>query len=206
MCEPPLKRRAGGQRQRIAKEDEYHAQTLSTSKFADSLVEKWAWGEMSPQLAHSLAAAAIHDMTSVDATPPSDLMKLSGLGSGGRFPNNMQPELLAFTSKKGNSQDPYSFFLPSKSPWNQQLQTAMLPHMVLADLYHKYPSASFLDLQRHYQAFKGHPIVSSVEFVPGKTVPLAIHGDGRPVVGIGKLCARQMTTLGAFVPWLADQL
>ena len=51
MVEPPLKRRRGGFNQRIAKveREETTGAAVATSQLAESLKEKWAWGQISPQ-------------------------------------------------------------------------------------------------------------------------------------------------------------
>ena len=205
--ERPLKKRPGGQRQRLAKEESTYKQAPVESHLATMLMEKWSWGEMSPQAVQSLAAASVKDMTSMSCTPPEELLYLSRLGSSGLFPNNMHGELLRFATKKSKFDDPYCCFLPFKAPWNKQSQTLMLPHVVFSNLFHKYPGAfkkimapdenfllEFWELQKGHPAYQSHPEVGKPGFDPRKAVPLCLHGDGTPVVGIGKIWARMMTT------------
>ena len=80
----PKRRRRGGLRQRlVADEKSQPSQVPRTSHLADSLLEKWAWGAMSPQEVQELAAKAILDFKSTKATPPADLQFLAALGASG---------------------------------------------------------------------------------------------------------------------------
>ena len=47
--------------------------------------------------------------------------------------------------------------------------------------------------QKTHPAFNGHSVLSSTPSFQRKMVPLARHGDGTPVIGIGKIWSRQLT-------------
>lgn len=54
-----------------------------TSKLAESLVEKWAWGQLSPQEVQELAFKATVDFQEANAAAPLDLQFLASLGTAG---------------------------------------------------------------------------------------------------------------------------
>ena len=54
---------------------------VATSQLAESLKEKWAWGQISPQEVQELAAKSCKDC--VGAVSPSDLTYLASLGTSG---------------------------------------------------------------------------------------------------------------------------
>ena len=89
------------------------------------------------------------------------------------------------------------------------LRQCFLAHVVLSDLYHSYPAAftkymlpnggsqklkEFWQPQKGHPAWRLHPIVSKRSFDAEHTLPLQLHGDGTPVVGIGKIWSRQLTS------------
>ena len=77
----PKRRRRGGLIQRLAADES--SQVPTTSYLGESLLEKWAWGSMSPQEVQELAAKAVLDFKSAKATPPADLQFLAALGASG---------------------------------------------------------------------------------------------------------------------------
>ena len=103
---------------------------------------------------------------------------------------------------------PRPFFcrITFKAPYNKTLQAMLLPHVLFSSLYHFYPAAwqkiivpseerlkEFWKLQVKHPAFEAHPVLDSNPEFQKKMVPLALHGDGTPVVGIGKIWSRQLT-------------
>ena len=209
MDEPSTKRRRGGQRQRLEGiEDltDIGGEQQRPSALATLLEEKWSWGELSPQDLQKIAAAAVADFQS-GSSAPAELSFLAGLGTGGRFANNMHKELLQHTSKACKMEKPFSCMLPFKAPWQKQLSTMLLPHQLFANLFHNYGAVfeqivvpnrraltEFWSLQRNHPAFESHPLVGAPGFDPSHTIPISLHGDGTPVVGIGKIWSRQLTT------------
>ena len=207
MDSPPTKkRRKGGQRQRMNIASKQEDTGLQTSKLANLLLERWAWGEISPQNLQATAAAVVADFEASSAKPPSDLAVLANLGSHGRHPNKMHQELLHFANKGCSFSKPFSIKMGFKQPWAEQFQTMLLPHVVFSDLFHHYPDAfqqyvcasdrtlvEFWQLQKQHPAYPGHP-VSQAGFQASNSIPLAMHGDGTPAIGVGKIWARMLTS------------
>ncbi len=103
---------------------------------------------------------------------------------------------------------PTQFFcnIKFKAPYNNTLQAMLLPHVLFSTIYHRYTSAwqkiilpsearlqEFWRFQKTHPAFNGHSVLSSTPSFQRKMVPLALHGDGTPVIGIGKIWSRQLT-------------
>ena len=202
----PAKRRRGGLRQRLVATERGEEPENRQSFLADSLLEKWSWGQLSPQDVQLLASMACRDMAHLGTRPPPDLSFLASLGTDGKHKNNMHKQLLQWGNQKcADMAKPYMCRLVFKEPYNSQLQALLLPHEMFSCLYHDYhksfkqvmlPSddllTSFWSLQ------KKHPACSTVADIPGfkkQMVPLAFHGDGTPVVGVGKIWSRQLTIL-----------
>ncbi|CAE7458459.1 unnamed protein product [Symbiodinium sp. CCMP2592] len=194
----------GGVQQRLQRVEARNDAAPVASNLAHELLERWSWGEVSPQVVQKLAAASQRDFQAVGATPPSEIAALAGLGSAGLYPNNMHKEILKIANKNN------AFSKSFKPPWDKLLQTMLLPHVVFSDLYHSYPAAfakfmmpsggisklkEFWRLQKAgHPAWRNHPIVSKRSFDAEHTLPLQLHGDGTPVVGIGKIWSRQLTS------------
>lgn len=79
------RRRKGGINQRLAAETPQPKlkDAKLTSKLGESLVEKWSWGQMSPQEVQELAFKATADFQEANAVPPLDLQFLASLGTSG---------------------------------------------------------------------------------------------------------------------------
>ena len=108
-----------------------------------------------------------------------------------------------------NCRLPKQFFatINFKQPYNRTLQAMLLPHVQFSAIFHKYEAAwqkiilpsqnklrEFWNLQKAaHPACLEHPILNSTHGFERKMVPLALHGDGTPVVGIGKIWSRQLT-------------
>jgi hypothetical protein len=58
------------------------------------LVYLWSWGCLSLPFAQQIAKAACTDLDNARAPPYHDLLVLSRLGNSGKYPNNMQRDLL----------------------------------------------------------------------------------------------------------------
>lgn len=52
----------------------------------------------------------------------------------------------------------------------------------------------FWAAQATHPAYKKHSIVAKSTFQPAWMVPISIHGDGTPAIGIGKIWCRMLTT------------
>jgi len=84
MSGEPLtkKRRKGGIRQRLAGEEPTTTR-LASSELGTSLLERWAWGTMSPQEVQDLAQRSKHDFEKAGAVPPEDIAFLASMGTSG---------------------------------------------------------------------------------------------------------------------------
>lgn len=179
-------------------------QEVGKSSFlADLLLEKWAWGELSPQEVQQFASAACKDIDCIGVAAPQDLQFLSGLGTSGIWKNNMHKELMKWANSRCSMAPSTKAFIKFKAPYGNQLQSMLLPHQLFSTLYHEYhaswkqiilPSKARLEEFWHLQ--KQHPAYSTMTSIPdfqSKMVPLALHGDGTTVVGLGKIWSRQLT-------------
>jgi hypothetical protein len=120
---------------------------------------------------------------------------------------NMHKALLGFANKGCLLPRVFMPSITFKAPYNKLLQFMLLPHLVFSQIYHCYKNAwdtiivpsqqrlkEFWTLQKQHPAFAGHPVLASNPQFATKMVPLAFHGDGTPVIGIGKIWSRQLTT------------
>lgn len=84
FAEPPKKRRKGGIHQRLAAaQAEEHSACNVSSELGACLLEKWSWGQMSPQEVQDLASKAKRDFEKAQALPPQDIQFMASLGSAG---------------------------------------------------------------------------------------------------------------------------
>ena len=120
---------------------------------------------------------------------------------------NMHKALLNFANKACLLPRAFMPSITFKSPYNKLVQMMLLPHLVFSQIYHCYKSAwdtiicpsqdqlkTFWKLQKKHPAYPGHPVLGGNPQFATKLVPLALHGDGTPVLGIGKVWSRQLTT------------
>ena len=101
--------------------------------------------------------------------------------------------------------EPFRVRVPFALPFGESLQGMLLPHQLFASLWRDYPEtwrSSVLPdeqtLHRFWSAVDSHPQMEShpirdVADYKSKVVPLAVHGDGVPVVGLGKGWSKVMT-------------
>ena len=139
------------------------------------------------------------------------LSVLSGLGAGGVFPNNCNRDILNMLRKTVVHFQLSYFTIPLKVTMKLTagavMQAIMLPHMLFATIYHDYPSTwrkricpssevlvEFWQTAKNHPQMKDHPLLSQENYQE-KAVPLAMHGDGTPATGIGKVWAKMLTTL-----------
>ena len=120
----------------------------------------------------------------------------------------MLPELKVHLPKPSFQAD--RFMLPlrvRKDMVAERLQAIVLPHRQFANLYHKHPDRwkelicpSQEVLKDFWQAMEHHPLMRST---PLKTkeggymsncIPIRIHGDDVPIVGVGK-CWQKMSSV-----------
>ena len=87
------KKRRGGLQQRIAQAAKEEARETGASSTAKLLLQKWAWGEISPQQVQAIAFAAHTDVQRAfgEENLP-DLRFLAELGTSGRYPQSFWRE------------------------------------------------------------------------------------------------------------------
>ena len=198
LIENSAKRRRGGIQQRIAKQREDAKQYPSV--LAEFLLSQFAWGHFSAQMVQTIAGLAMKDIMKVsdDYEQLDDLIKLSKVGSSGAHANNCHTALMVHAKSGVNLADLFYFNACFKPPHGEQIQAALLPHELFASLFHHYEPAFFSsvlpDVSRvpefwqavqHHPQMESHPIKSTVSYTK-YAIPLGIHGDGVPVVGLGK--------------------
>lgn len=206
MAEPPLKKRKGGVKQRIAAAEREcpGPEVADKSSLASFLLEKWAWGVLSPQDVQQFAAAACQDFLTSGATAPADLSFMASLGTAGVHKNNMHKQLMQWANRRCKEAAPsFTATIRFKEPYGRQIQSFLLPHQLFSNLYHDYPSSwkqiilpSTDRLREFWKLQKQHPAystVSSLPSFPSKLIPIAFHGDGTPVIGLGKIWSRALT-------------
>ena len=131
-------------------------------------MEKWSWGQMSPQEAQELAFKATVDFQEANTVPPLGLQYLASLGTSGahkllarrighesvflkvfspcfvalqQVRNNMHRQLLAFANKFVLLPAPFQPKITFKEPYSAQMQMMILPHELFSSLYHSYKEA-----------------------------------------------------------------
>ena len=205
----PKRRKIGGIRQRMAKAtaNEQAGNFTNESQLAALLLELFAWGAMSPQLIQEIAALAVRDLEASieNGQVLGDLRVLAGIGTNGAYKNKCHADLMNKVEHLSQLPEPFRVRVPFALPFGESLQGMLLPHQLFASLWRDYPEtwrSSVLPdeqtLQRFWSAVDSHPQMEShpirdVADYKSKVVPLAVHGDGVPVVGLGKGWSKVMT-------------
>ena len=93
----------------------------------------------------------------------------------------------------------------------------MLPHEMFSAIFHFYPKVwlssimpSKETLKKFWGAVSGHPQMKEHPLhgrahFQESTIPVAVHGDGVPITGIGKGWSRVMTLFSWYIAWLARE-
>ena len=140
--EPLLKKRKGGQQQRLqAHRQEMEAAAPTKDQqclLAEWLKEQWAWGQMAPQTVQHVASLAKKDMLSAGMeNVPASLQQLARLGTSGAFPNNCHRDLMAVAPGASKLPPPLQALTPLKVKGGSALQSVM-PHLVLHHVWKYY--------------------------------------------------------------------
>ncbi|HIF94878.1 MAG TPA: hypothetical protein EYQ60_17410 [Myxococcales bacterium] len=171
-------------------------------------VMMWAWGVISPQILQHIMFLFIADIACAEQNRlnKKTVRRLAALGTEGRHGNNIHHELLNMMPET-KMPKPHSFLTPLRHNvlgFINRGVDMILPHELFAALYHYYPQA-WLDricpsaetCRRFWGAVRGsvqfmtHPVRHRPNFMT-RCIPLTLHGDGTPVVGIGKAWGRLM--------------
>ena len=179
----------------------------SDSNLAKTLLQSWAWGQMSAPHLQTLAAAA-HQV----GLKHKQIELMAKLGGGGHYPGNMQRELLLLSGHFTTLPDVFSAIKIRLQPKPEIAAevplTFLLPHKLFASMYHHTPSAfeaSILggaasNIGKFWRAIQKHPIFTSrpsLQQRPDlhKVVPLAVHGDGVAYMQAMKAGGKSMEVL-----------
>ena len=174
---------------------------LQRSHVADLLMDRWSWGSISTPFVQEFAAMAV-----ADGVTHEDCLFLGGLGSDGKYPNNMYSELCRKLVAM-----PFNDALDTISIWQKKgdkrfvkaTQKILLPHRAFACLYANYPDIfkynvlggspdepnRFWDAMASNPSYKSHP-VSKRRNHKTHCVPIGLHGDGVQTSGVGKSWAK----------------
>ncbi|CAJ1431493.1 unnamed protein product, partial [Effrenium voratum] len=116
--------------------------------------------------------------------------------TNGAYKNKCHADLMNKVEHLSQLPEPFRVRVPFALPFGESLQGMLLPHQLFASLWRDYPEtwrSSVLPdeqtLQRFWSAVDSHPQMEShpirdVADYKSKVVPLAVHGDGVPVVGM----------------------
>ena len=91
----PRKKQRTGPRKRIQAADARDSARPAPSQLAAKLLKDWAWGRISIQYAQELAHKAVADMQPFECNL-AGLQFLAGLGTAGKFPNNMHRDVMKY--------------------------------------------------------------------------------------------------------------
>lgn len=199
----PPKRRGGirQRRERQAREEALPQQSV----LAVLLLQLFAWGDISAQLAQKIADAAYKDANSMKAaeTDLGHLQKIASVGCGGQYQNKCYSDLMKNLPMRIHIPVPTLTKLPFSC--GDLLQGLLLPHEMFSALHHHYPSAwskfvvpsqerleSFWRTNSLHPSFAARNLDSRPEY-RRFCVPLSLHGDDVPVVGVGKAWCALLT-------------
>lgn len=201
--------RSGGQRQRLDELRRQEETETESSHLAEHLLLKWSWGEMSAQDIQVIADLAVED-----CERKRDLTKLKQLGeagSHGRYANKVYQAVYKVAAQGIRIPTPSLVKIPFKSPWGMMLQAVMLPHILFASIYSGYkntwkkcicPSLEALEQFWTIMVETGNPNITPAmtrkKDWKRRLIPLALHGDGVPVTGLGKSWVKTVTNFAFY--------
>ena len=142
---------------------------------------------------------------SKDGLAHPDVIKLSKLGSEGRWANNVPRDFLSKLPKGTMHNAVSTIQVPMKNggignAWSWQPLDIMYPHKVFSILYHSYHEhfesrmvGTFDTLRKFWEVladigcpqYAQHPVRSRANHRT-HGIPIKLHGDGVPVAGVGK--------------------
>ncbi|CAE7455354.1 hypothetical protein AK812_SmicGene15091 [Symbiodinium microadriaticum] len=139
-----VKRKRGGQRQRLARAAAEDAAPETDSKLSEYLLDQVAWGYMSPQQVQQIADLAHCDVQAALATErvPNNLVPLANAGTRGAHPNKCYADVMKAATKSSDVHvsNPVLVSLPFRKPVGERLQAVLLPHQLFSDIYHHHPA------------------------------------------------------------------
>ena len=177
----------------------------ATSHLANYLLSNMAWGHLSPQQCQKIAQLAAEDCkTSQEfGLVPPKLLSVAKAGSSGKYAYNVHRDLMTVAGA-GHCSLGTKVTMQFAKPLGEKTTEILFPHEVFSAVYHQYPEAfkkhllpSEAKLGHFWKSVKDHPsLVNHPIFDEGchKAIPLAIHGDEVPVVGVGKVWSKTFLT------------
>ena len=193
-AEPARKKRRGGTHQRM---EQAAADVERDSALESLLLESFASGEISGAFCHALMQAAVQDIkTARDDGATFPLMeKLAGVKHGKNFQQSLELAL----QRKSKLVQPTQVSIPLKGgPEDRPSCNILLPHEMLHGMFVSgggwercvVPTADLLPRFwasfRDHPCMSGHPILGRADYHE-KAIPLCLHGDEVPVMGVGKI-------------------
>ena len=173
----------------------------------------FTWEEFSPQRCQHIAALALEDLEKHHTNKHivSDLKALASIGSNGAYPNKMHQGFLTQRTKNiSKVPQSYLFNAKFKSPVGVQNQSLLLPHELFATIAAEYQTTWFKsicpnqsNLETFWETAVNHPLLHDHPVLHREhwrryAVPIALHGDGVPVVGIGKAWTKLLNVFSWF--------
>lgn len=172
------------------------------------MVMLWAWGMISPQMLQHTMLLFQRDMQRRDdGTFDQKIVDmLAALGRRGAIPSNIHRDL-SRAMPVPSMPAPHSFIVPLKHSvlgFMHKSLDMLLPHELFSAIYHYYPAAwrdcicpsvdrlgLFWRSVQSGPHFGGHPVRHRENF-RSKCVPLSLHGDGTPAMGVGKAWSKMI--------------
>ena len=172
------------------------------------LVSICLWGMITPQLMQKVLSLVLEDLKdhASGRLNINQVQDLAGLGSNGTYANNVWVE---FKKKLPQPKLPklHVFQCPLKHSLLGLFSKPMhmiLPHELLSAVYHNYPMmfqdmvygseatcVKFWNSVKGGEHFRNHPVRFRADHQTN-CIPLRFHGDGTPVVGLGKSWGKVM--------------
>lgn len=186
----------GGYKQQLKWNTESAPGVAKPSSLAVFLVKQWAWGHLSSPMLQKIAFHALQD-----GAAHADLQKLARLGTSGMHQQNIHTELVRCLHEQSTTRS-----LSTMQVYVKQMHThvrceqhVLLPHELFAALYHNHRDAftkrmlggdpaniaKWWTAMHNHPGYVAHPLKDRANHMQ-KCVPLALHGDGVPVTGVGK--------------------
>ena len=214
--EPPRKKQKRGcTKQRIARAKEAKQAEHNfegSSALAALLLSLFAWRFFSPQRVQEIAARAVQDIDNVANNPSAieELKILQSLGTKGKYSNKMRGQLMERIEWVSRQPKGYKFQIPLRDFRQTCSQMLLLPHELFSVIYHSYKAvwsktvAPSVDTVKKFLAqsdsarrckvpprsLSPHQSQTKPERAHGSN---RRHGNGVPIVGVGKAWSRMMT-------------
>ena len=174
-----------------------NAQDEPTSELAYFLILEILWGSMSPATAKKIAKLTRNDIARAQQEGPE--FSFSELETLADLPNsNTYSSLLGKLAVPSLPIHEFKLPLQLNSVIGFFSQCAMWPHEVLSALYHEYKSEwktrilpDPSKLRKFWRSIQdnplldGHPVLGVKKWM-SRCIPISIHGDGVPCIGVGR--------------------